>query len=58
MKCILSFRVAKYLISQGCTVVDIDTSHKKAGNVVFIFEDGPKLSAALKSLPKIANGER
>ena len=58
MKCILSLRVAKYLLGQGCTVVDIETSHKKAGNVVFIFKEGPELSAALKSLPKLTKEER
>lgn len=52
MKCILSYRVAKYLLEQGCTLVDIDTSHKKPGSIVFIFKKGPELSAALESLPK------
>ena len=57
MKCILSFRVAKHLLSKGCSIVDIETSHKIPGNVVFIFEDTPQLSAALSALPKLAHRE-
>ncbi|MGN7409856.1 DUF5659 domain-containing protein [Sporosarcina sp. SAFN-010] len=53
MKCILSFRVAKYLLAQGCKLIDIDTSHKVPGNVVFIFEQSQQLSKALSQLPKI-----
>lgn len=53
MKCILSFRVAKYLLAEGCRMVDIETSHKITGNVCFIFEDGPILSAAMSRLPKL-----
>jgi len=53
MKCILSYRVAKHLIEQGCQIVDISNSHKIKGNIVFIFEDTPELSEAMNNLPKI-----
>lgn len=58
MKCILSFRVAKYLLAQGFRIVDIETSHKFAGNVVFIFEDTPELAAAMASIPQKPNYKR
>ena len=51
VKCILSFRVAKHLLANGCRIVNIETSHKVPGNVVFVFEDTPELTAAMKSLP-------
>lgn len=47
MKCILSFRVARHLLAQGFKIVDLDTSHKIPGNIVFIFEDSEPLRAEL-----------
>lgn len=52
MKCILSYRVAKHLLAEGCRIKDIDTSHKVKGNIVFIFEDTPELQDAMDKLPK------
>lgn len=51
MKCILSFRVAKHLLAEGCEIVDLDTSHKYEGNVVFVFKDDEKLKEAMNTLP-------
>ena len=50
-KCILSYRVAKYLLGEGFTVIDVERSSKIKGNVVFIFDDSPQLTAALGNLP-------
>jgi Domain of unknown function (DUF5659) len=47
LKCILSFRVAKHLLAQGFKIVDIETSHKIPGNIVFIFKDSEELRAEL-----------
>lgn len=52
MKCILSFRVAKHLLAQGHRLVDIDTSRKIQGNVVFIFEETPALLKSLAEIPR------
>lgn len=47
MKCILSFRVAKQLLAHGFRLVDIEPSHKIAGNICFIFEDSEALQREL-----------
>lgn len=51
-KCILSLRVARHLLAEGCRMVDVETSHKHAGNLVFIFEDNQDLADALTKLPR------
>ena len=53
MKCILSFRVARFLLSRGFKIVDISTSSKIPGNLVFVFEQSEELNKALAELPKI-----
>ena len=37
-KCILSLRIARTLLNRGCQLIDVDTSSKRAGNIVFIFK--------------------
>ncbi|WP_186306512.1 DUF5659 domain-containing protein [Siminovitchia fortis] len=52
MKCILSYRVAKHLLSKGFKIVDIDTSHKIPGNIVFIFERSEELNRELAEIKR------
>ncbi|MEK5107221.1 DUF5659 domain-containing protein [Cytobacillus sp. FSL K6-0129] len=51
-KCILSIRVAKYLLLNGFRIVDIEPSRKFNGQVVFIFEETPALIEELSKLHK------
>lgn len=50
MKCILSYRVAKHLLSRGFRIVDIDTSRKIPGNIVFVFEQSNALERELAKI--------
>ncbi|HET7579777.1 MAG TPA: DUF5659 domain-containing protein [Bacillales bacterium] len=51
-KCILSMGLARHLIAQGFTIVDLETSKKLTGKVVFIFRDSPELQAAILNYRK------
>jgi len=37
-KCILNLSTARTLLSQGCRLIDVETSSKRAGKLVFVFE--------------------
>ncbi|MBS4193483.1 DUF5659 domain-containing protein [Lederbergia citri] len=52
MKCILSYRVAKHLLSKGFKIVDIDTSRKIPGNIVFVFEQSEALNYELEKITR------
>nr|WP_186324695.1 hypothetical protein [Paenibacillus bovis] len=52
MKCILSYRVAKHLLSKGFKIVDLDTSYKIRGNIVFIFEQSEALERELAKMKR------
>ncbi|WP_167374922.1 DUF5659 domain-containing protein [Gottfriedia luciferensis] len=52
MKCILSLRVARHLLSKGFQVIDIEPSRKVNGQLVFIFEETPELIVELAELRK------
>ncbi|MGC4378978.1 DUF5659 domain-containing protein [Fictibacillus sp. Mic-4] len=54
-KCILSMRVARYLLAHGFRIVDVEPSRKFHGEVVFIFEDTPELTAELAKLSQAGN---
>ncbi|MGP4080970.1 DUF5659 domain-containing protein [Pseudalkalibacillus sp. R45] len=51
-KCILSLGMARYLLAQGFAMVDVDRSKKFQGKLVFIFQNSPQLSEALKNYKK------
>lgn len=55
MKCILNLRTARYLLSRGCTMVDVDYSRKRNGSLVFVFVNDGLLS---KSLTELAEGAK
>jgi hypothetical protein len=46
-KCILSLRVAKDLLVKGFELTDLQTSHKRPGKLVFIFENSRQLETEL-----------
>ncbi|WP_428833885.1 DUF5659 domain-containing protein [Lysinibacillus telephonicus] len=52
-KCILSLSVARTLLSQGCKLVDVDTSSKRAGKLVFVFERNEFFDQRLAELSKV-----
>lgn len=49
-KCILSLKVARYLLSRGCKLVDVDTSSVRPGNLVFIFTVDDHFSKTLSEI--------
>jgi predicted CoA-binding protein len=51
-KCILSMRVAKHLIAEGFTVVDIEPSRRYSGKLVFVFLNTPNLEEELKKFER------
>ena len=51
---ILSFRVARELISRGFPVVDFATSHKYDGKVVIKFEDTPEFNEAFSEIMRMS----
>lgn len=54
-KCILSLRIARALLNGGCQLVDVDTSSKRAGNIVFIFKRDKQFD---RKLAELSNKER
>lgn len=52
MKCILSLRVARHLLTRGFRLVDIEPSRKFDGQLVFIFEDTSALRTELSKLQR------
>lgn len=51
-KCILSLNVARYLLSRGCKLIDVDTSSQRKGCLVFIFEVDEHFSETLSKYEK------
>jgi hypothetical protein len=51
-KCILSLHIARYLLAAGFTVIDIDTSKKIRGKLVFIFKNSSQLQEAMQNYLK------
>lgn len=50
-KAIISLRVARFLISQGIPLLDMEKSKKYNGQMVFIFEDNKVLRDVMQQLP-------
>jgi hypothetical protein len=50
MKCILSLRVARHLLTKGFRLIDVEPSRKFRGNLVFIFEDSDALRRVLAEI--------
>lgn len=51
-KCILSLNLARYLLAQGFSITDVETSKKVPGKIVFIFRNSPQLHAAIRNYQK------
>lgn len=51
-KCILNLGIARELIAKGHRVVDVDMSHRRPGNVVFVFERTSDFDTNLAALSK------
>lgn len=51
-KCILNLRTARFLLSRGCKMIDVDHSHRRKGSLVFVFVNDKVLSDSLKELAK------
>jgi hypothetical protein len=51
-RCILSLKLARYLLAQGYSIADIDTSKKISGKLVFIFKNSPELNKAILNYQK------
>ncbi len=52
MKCILSLRVARQLLSRGFRLVDVEPSRKFDGHLVFIFDDTEELRTEILKLKR------
>ena len=51
-KCILNLRTARFLLSRGCKMVDVDHSHRRKGALVFVFVNDEVLSDSLNELTR------
>ena len=51
-KCILSLNVARFLINNQCKLLDVDTSSKRDGCLVFIFVEDDHFSKTLSKYKK------
>ena len=51
-KCILNLNVARYLLNHRCKLVDVDTSSRRKGFLVFIFEVDEHFNETLSKYEK------